>query len=52
MNGVTLVIAKLDRLSRNAAFLLPLCDRGMHFLAVDMPESGLPGDLLTSGGLV
>ncbi len=37
--GSTLVIARLDRLSRNAAFLLALRDSGMRFLAVDMPEA-------------
>jgi DNA invertase Pin-like site-specific DNA recombinase len=39
VTGATLVIAKLDRLSRNAAFLLTLRDSGAHFLAVDMPEA-------------
>jgi len=39
VTGATLVIAKLDRLSRNAAFLLTLRDSGAHFVAADMPDA-------------
>ncbi len=39
LTGATLVIAKLDRLSRNAAFLLALRDSGARFLAADLPDA-------------
>jgi DNA invertase Pin-like site-specific DNA recombinase len=34
-----LVIAKLDRLSRNLAFIATLMESGVQFVAVDMPEA-------------
>ena len=37
--GATLVIAKIDRLSRDAHFLLGLQKAGTKFVAADMPEA-------------
>ena len=37
--GATLVIAKLDRLSRDPVFLLSLRNAGIDFVAVDMPNA-------------
>jgi DNA invertase Pin-like site-specific DNA recombinase len=39
VTGAVLLIAKLDRLSRNAAFLLTLRVSGVRFVAADMPEA-------------
>lgn len=39
MARATLVIAKLDRLSRNASFLLSLKDSGVEFVCCDMPQA-------------
>jgi DNA invertase Pin-like site-specific DNA recombinase len=39
LTGATLLIAKLDRLSRNAAFLMNLQDSATKFIACDMPEA-------------
>jgi len=38
-HGAKLVIAKLDRLSRDATFLLGLQKAGVKFVAADMPEA-------------
>ena len=35
----TLVIAKLDRLARNVAFIANLIESGVNFVAADMPEA-------------
>jgi DNA invertase Pin-like site-specific DNA recombinase len=39
LHNATLVIAKLDRLSRDAHFLLGLTKAGVRFVAADMPEA-------------
>ena len=39
VSGARLIIAKLDRLSRNASFLLPLRDSGVQFIAADLPNA-------------
>lgn len=39
VTGATLVIATLDRLSRNAAFLMTLQDAGVKFVAADLPQA-------------
>lgn len=37
-SGATLLIAKLDRLSRNVSFIFTLKDNGCNFVACDLPE--------------
>lgn len=37
--GATLLIAKLDRLARNAGFIFALRDAGVSFVCADMPEA-------------
>jgi DNA invertase Pin-like site-specific DNA recombinase len=39
IHGATLVIAKLDRLSRDAHFLIGLSKGGVEFMATDMPNA-------------
>lgn len=39
VHGATLVIAKLDRLARNVAFVSALMDAGIDFEAVDFPQA-------------
>jgi len=39
MQGATLLIAKLDRLARNVAFIANLLESGVEVIAVDMPQA-------------
>ncbi len=39
LSNATLVVAKIDRLSRNLAFLARLQESGARFVAADMPEA-------------
>src|SRR3954463_12810382 len=39
LHNATLIIAKLDRLSRDAHFLLGLQKAGVRFVAADMPQA-------------
>ncbi|MDZ4307180.1 recombinase family protein [Allopontixanthobacter sp.] len=39
LTGATLLVAKLDRLSRNVAFIATLQEAGTKFVAADMPEA-------------
>jgi DNA invertase Pin-like site-specific DNA recombinase len=39
LHGATLVIAKLDRLARNVAFISNLMESGVDFVAVDLPQA-------------
>ncbi len=52
VTGATRVIAKLDRLSRNATFLLTLRDSGVKIVAADMPDAnGLTVGIMVVFGL-
>jgi DNA invertase Pin-like site-specific DNA recombinase len=39
LHGATLIIAKLDRLARNVAFISNLMESGVEFSAVDFPQA-------------
>lgn len=39
LHGATLIIAKLDRLARNVAFVSNLMESGVEFTAVDFPQA-------------
>jgi DNA invertase Pin-like site-specific DNA recombinase len=38
-SGATLLIAKVDRLARNVAFIANLLESGVRFIAIDMPNA-------------
>ncbi|WP_395671309.1 recombinase family protein [Phenylobacterium sp.] len=42
LTGAKLCIAKLDRLSRSVHFLSGLVERGVDFVALDMPDGTRP----------
>ena len=39
VHGATLIIAKLDRLARNVAFISKMMESGVEFVAVDFPQA-------------
>lgn len=39
VHNATLLVAKLDRLGRNVAFIATLMEAGVKFVAADMPEA-------------
>jgi DNA invertase Pin-like site-specific DNA recombinase len=39
LHNATLIIAKLDRLARNVAFIANLMDSGVEFIAADLPQA-------------
>jgi DNA invertase Pin-like site-specific DNA recombinase len=39
VHGATLIVAKLDRLARNVAFVSALMESGVEFVAVDFPQA-------------
>ena len=39
MRRATLLVAKLDRLARNVAFISALMEAGVKFVAVDLPQA-------------
>ena len=39
LHGATLLVAKLDRLARNVAFISALMESSIRFVAVDLPQA-------------